>query len=233
MDQKKSAVVINVGGSLIVPKQGIDVNFLKELRNIVKNLLDKNITIALIIGGGNTSRLYHAACSDFEHVSNNDIDWIGIRSIRLNAELVRAIFSDLPIYPEVVDDLSMIDVTKGSVFIVAAWEPGHSSDTNAVSVAEILDAKEIINFSNITHVYDKDPSLYSDAQALKKLSWKEYINIIPSNWTPNLSTPFDPIASRKAQAKNIRVAVLGASIENLNAYFQGKEFEGSCISNDE
>jgi uridylate kinase len=44
-----------------------------------------------------------------------------------------------------------------------------------------------------------------------------------------MSAPFDPIASEKAQKAGIIVAVLGASIKNLENYLSGREFEGTII----
>jgi uridylate kinase len=227
----KSAVVISVGGSLVVPKEGINIDFLNELRLIVKFLLDNQVPVALVVGGGTTSRTYHKACSSFTHITNQDIDWIGIRAISLNAELVRAIFSDMPLFPQIITDPETIASHNDyPLYIVGAWEPGHSSDTNAVIVAEKLGTNRVINFSNVTHVYDRDPSLYSDAGKLKKITWDEYLKLIPDTWVPNLSSPFDPVASRKAQALGMQVVVLGASTDNLQSYLRNEPFEGTLIT---
>ncbi len=229
MHERTPTIVLSVGGSLLVPPGGISTSFIHELRSIVAYLLEKKLQVAMVIGGGSTSRSYHAVCSSFSHINDRDIDWIGIRSIALNAELLRAIFSDLPIHPEVVTDPHSLSSVTSPLVIVAAWEPGHSSDYNAVVTAELLHASELINFSNIDYVYDADPSRYEHAQPLSSLTWDEYMELIPNEWTPNLSTPFDPVASRRASSLGISVTILGASTLNLKCYLQGDSFQGTRI----
>lgn len=227
---KEHTIVISVGGSLLIPPGGISLTFIHELRSVITYLLHKNLKVALVVGGGSTSRSYHAICSSFSHVPTRDIDWIGIRAIALNAELLRAICSDFPVHPEVITDPSLLRSVTAPLVIVAAWEPGHSSDYNAVITAESLGVSELINFSNIDYVYDVDPSKNEHAQAISSLTWDEYLELIPNEWTPNLSTPFDPIASLRAASLGISVTILGASTLNLQQYLQGESFKGTRIT---
>ena len=148
----------------------------------------------------------------------------------MNCELLFRVFSDLDIHPEVIVKPEDLAGVTSQLIIVGAWEPGCSSDTDAVEMAQVSGAKRIINFSNTAHVYSADPRVHPDAQRFEKLSWSEYRDIIPKEWNPGLSTPFDPIASQKAQASGITVAILGASVENLENYLKGNKFEGTIIS---
>ena len=118
----------------------------------------------------------------------------------------------------------------GILIIIGAWEPGCSSDKDAVEMAEALGASKIINFSNTTHVYSADPRTNPDAEKFDTLSWDDYRQLIPAEWTPGMSAPFDPIASKMAQDHGLTVAILGASVENLENYLAGNVFEGTIIS---
>lgn len=175
------------------------------------------------------SRVSNAA-REFNNVSDLDLDWIGIKTIHLNCELVKRSFSDLDVYSDVVLKPSDIKGIENSLIIVGAWEPGCSSDTDAVEIAENLEAVRIINFSNTSYVYSEDPRINPKAEKFEKLSWSEYRNIIPKKWVPGLSAPFDPIAAQKAEEKGITVAILGASVVNLENYLNAREFEGTILS---
>ena len=228
MNSVKETLVISVGGSLLVPKQ-VDTVFLKELKHMVSHLIDQHYQVVLIIGGGKTSRFYHQAAQEFNNITHTDLDWLGIRTIALNCELVKRVFSDLDIHQGELNGPQDMEGIRSSLVVVGAWKPGHSSDYNAVTIAEVIGAQRIVNFSNTSHVYDSDPQQNPDAQKYSHISWDDYRNIIPKEWTPNLSTPFDPIASKRAHELGITVAILGASIENLSAYLNGEAFEGTII----
>lgn len=229
MKAYRETIVIAVGGSLLVPDQ-IDLNFIKQLKNMVSFFVNDGYQIALVIGGGKTSRRYGEALSSFDHVSNEDVDWLGIKSIHLNAELVLRALSDLDVHGEVILKAEDIAEVTEPLVVVGAWKPGHSSDFNAVTMAEHFGATKVINFSSVSYVYDKDPQNFDDARRLPELSWGEYLSLIPNTWEANLSAPFDPIASKKAQELGMTVAILGSSLENLQNYLKGSSFEGSIIS---
>ncbi len=225
----KETIVISVGGSLLVPDR-VDVDFISRLKDMVRFFINDGYQIALIIGGGKTSRRYGEVASSFSHISNEDLDWIGIKSIHLNAELIKRCYGDLDIHPEVILKREDISKVTESLVIVGAWKPGHSSDYNAVTMAESFGGKKVINFSNISYVYDMDPVKYPDAKIIETLTWDKYLTLIPTKWEANLSAPFDPVASRKAQELGMTVAILGSSLENLKNYLDGNPFEGSIIS---
>ena len=65
----------------------------------------------------------------------------------------------------------------------------------------------------------------------EKISWKEYRELIPKEWNPGLSSPFDPIASKMAEEAGIEVVIMnGKPIDNLANYLKGEKFLGTIIS---
>lgn len=222
-------IVISLGGSLIVPDE-IDVNFLQEFKSLIVSEIEKGKKFLIITGGGKTARKYQTASKDFPNTSNDDLDFLGIYTCRLNALLVKNIFGELA-YPELI--INMDDLTgsiDNPIIILGPNKPGRSSDFGAVQIAEKVDAKKVINLSNIDYAYDKDPNKYSDAKKLENISWAEYRKLIPKEWQPGLSAPFDPIASEKAESLGIEVAIMnGRNIENLKNYLDGEAFIGTTI----
>ena len=78
--------------------------------------------------------------------------------------------------------------------------------------------------------YDLDPRINPDAKPIRKINWQKFRKIVGDTWTPGMNKPFDPIASRKAEELGLKVIVLkGNNFENLQNYFDGREFVGTVI----
>ncbi len=221
-------VVISLGGSVLAPSN-IDTEFLAGFRKLILSFL-KTDRFVIICGGGKTAREYMSAASKVVKLSNDDLDWLGIHATRLNAQLLRNVFSDVA-HKKVIKNPNEKINAKESIIIAAGWKPGRSTDYIAVVLAKKLGAKTVVNITNTDYVYDKDPSKSPDAKPLKSVSWKEFIKLIgASKWSPGLNTPFDPVAARAAQKLGLKVAIMGKSLENLSCFLNGKDFRGTLIS---
>ena len=224
----KPIVVISVGGSLIVP-DNIDTNFLANFRNLIlKNLARYRFVI--IAGGGKTARRYQEAARAVVNLSPADADWLGIHSTRLNGHLLRTIFRDNA-HPQIITDPhEPINFTE-EILVGAGWRPGRSTDYVAVLFAKHLGATKLVNLSNTDYVYDRDPRTNPDAKKIEKITWSEFRKLIPKEWSPGLSSPFDPIASREAEELGLEVVVMnGNKLENLANYLENKPFVGTKIT---
>lgn len=215
---------------------GIDISYLKKLRTFLLTEIKKGKRFVIVTGGGRTARVYIKAASTFNNVVKDDLDWLGIATLTVNATLVRLLFKGIA-HPEIMlkepssSDILRLKKSKFSIFISSGWEPGRSSDDGAIRLAKKFGAKDLIDAGDIAFVYDKDPKLAKNAKALPELSWKEYKKLIPSVWTPGMSAPFDPVASRVAEKYGISVKILhGKDIDNMKKAIQGKPFKGTLIS---
>lgn len=222
---------MSVGGSLIVPDQ-IDSDFLKTLKTFIDTQTAIGRYFIIIAGGGRTARNYQDAAAKVAELKNEDLDWMGIHATRLNGHLLRTIFRDTA-YPEVItnpDDI--LDVPKNNKVVVAAgYRPGCSTDLRAVQIAQRVGAKKVINLSNIDYVYTADPRTDPAATKIETISWTDFRALIPTDWDPGLSAPFDPIAAKEADETDIEVAIInGDKPEELTNYLDGKEFVGTLIS---
>lgn len=220
-------VILSLGGSIIAPDKP-DYFFLKEFKNFILGHLSSHRFI-IVCGGGKTNSYYNEAATRVSNVEKDDLDWIGIMATRLNAELMRSIFGKLA-HKHVIYNPGKKIATKKRIIIAAGYKPGCSTDFDAVLLANQSGSKEIINMTNISYIYDKDPKKFQDAKKLYKVTWKEYRKIIGSKWTPRMNSPFDPIASKEAQKSGLKVIVLkGNDLKNVDRYLGGQGFEGSII----
>ena len=226
------AFILSLGGSLVVPNGGIDIQFLKEFNEFIRNQVsEKKRRFFITVGGGTIMREYRdAAMQVHGEISNPDLDWLGIHATRLNAQLVRTIFIDIA-DPRIIKHYEIILKIDKPVAIAAGWKPGWSTDYCAVTLCQDYGVKHMINMSNVDKVYDKDPKQYSDAKPIDIMHWKEYRKISGDTWTPGLNLPFDPIASKLAEELGVTVKILnGKNLKNLEAALDGKPFVGSTIS---
>jgi uridylate kinase len=227
MDNSKH-IVISLGGSLIVP-EGIDTAFLNSFVSVVKDYVVKGYRFVIITGGGKIARNYVESAQGINHPSNDDLDWIGIATTRLNAEFLRVLFGELS-YNEIILNPDAIPTTDKPVLVGGGWKPGNSSDLAAVHAAASVNAGKVINLSNIDYAYNKDPKKFSDAVKIEESTWEDFRKILPLEWNPGLNSPFDPVAAEKAQILGLEVAIMnGKNIENLKDYLDGKSFLGTVI----
>lgn len=222
-------IIISLGGSIIIPDQ-IDIDFLKSFREIILEQIKTGKKFVIITGGGKLCRRYQSAAKEITNPNNIDLDWIGIASLRLNAELVRVIFGEKA-YEKVIFNPSEKFPVDKSIVIGAAYKPGQSTDWDAVLAAKSVGAKRIINLSNTDYVYDSDPKVNPEAKKIEKISWADYLKLIPNDWRPGLSSPFDPVASGLAEEAGIEVIIMnGKPIEDFKKCLDGEKFKGTVIS---
>jgi uridylate kinase len=224
-------IVMSVGGSLIVPDQ-IDTAFLTNLKSFIDTEVSAGRRFIIIAGGGKTARRYQDAAAEVTDLDNEDLDWMGIHATRLNGHLMRTIFKDVA-HPEMItnpDDIKKVS-PEVPVVIAAGYRPGASTDLRAIQIADHVGAQKVINLSNIDYVYTADPRTNPEAEKIETISWKEFRNLIPDEWDPGLSSPFDPIAAKEADEKNIEVAIInGQNTDELANYLAETEFVGTKIS---
>ncbi len=237
---KNDYIVIHLGGSVVVPhisdEGGLNISFLKKFRSFVNRELRKGFRFIVVIGGGKTARAYQKSASEVVKIKDYDLDWIGIHATRLNAHLLRTIF-EKEAYPIVIDhdpeqeEVQMMKSSNKRLFFASGWRPGWSTDYIAVRLAEKFGTKNVIIAKDTPFVYDSDPHKNKKAKPIKNISWSAYKKLIPSKWTPGLSSPVDPVATRLAEKLGITAKVMrGTDLANFKKAVEGKQFEGTVIS---
>lgn len=227
----KETIILSVGGSLIVPDQ-IDITFLTNLRNLVEHQIAAyGRRFIIIAGGGRTARRYQDAAAAVTELDPEDLDWMGIHATRLNGHLLRTIFRDVAHPVMITNPDEIVDVPKDASLVIAAgYRPGASTDLRAVQIARHCGATKLMNLSNIDYVFTADPRTHPDATRIEDITWPEFLKLIPTEWSPGLSSPFDPVAAREAERLGIEVAIInGAKLEEIDKYLEGEVFVGTRI----
>lgn len=229
--QNKKTIIISLGGSLIVPDE-IDWKFVKNFKKLIEKYIRKKYKFIIITGGGKICRKYQDAAEKITKLTDDDRDWIGIHSTRMNGHFIRTVFREYA-HPKIntnPNKLKGFINFKESILVASGWKPGWSSDYDAVMLAKNMHLKIIVNFSNIDYVFDKDPNKFKDAKKIEKITWKDFRKIVGNKWKPGMNAPFDPIASKLASEENLEVIIMnGKNLINLEKYLDGNKFKGTVV----
>lgn len=232
---RNSWQIISVGGSLISKKSGFDDVFISEFKKVIQRRIGRDNRFVIVCGGGYKAREDQRLYKERNPASatNIKLDKIGIKATWRNAWYMAKIFGDIAEQKIIRNPVKEI-ITDKPVIFASGWKPGCSTDYDAVLLAINLSAQRIINLTNTNGVYDKDPNGINgeNAKIIKDISWEDYLKLIPSKWTPGLSSPFDPKASRKAQKRDLEVIIMdGYDPPNLESCLGYYNFFGTSIKN--
>ena len=219
--KNKKTFVIRYGGSLFSPNKDeiIDLDLFLNFIELLKKFRSTH-KFFVIMGGGFIAQEYQNYLRKVDS-SDYDLDIIGIWAIKLNAQFCRLVINRKGLN----DFIEIIDV-------VDSEGTNHSSNYNAASIAKDNNASTVLNLSNIYYIYSSNPNIDKNAKKLENITWDEYLKLIPEEWSPKLSVPFDPEASRLAKENNISVIFTkGDDLENIENIILGKDFKGSVIHN--
>lgn len=221
-------IVVALGGSIVFPED-IDVEFLKGFKGLVEEFVKEGKQFVIEVGGGKICRVYQNAAGDVTPLSDLEKDWIGIHTTRTNAQLLHAIFGPLA-EPYILDERYKVKELTHPVTVGSGWEPGGSTDFDTAMCAKDFGVSEFIIAGKPDHIYEEDPSKNPEAKAFDQISWAEYRNLIPEEWTPGYSSPVDTTASKFAQENGLKAIVVdGRNLDNLRNLINGEEFEGTIV----
>jgi len=229
---KDKIIILSLGGSIIVPDD-VDTAFLKRFRDYINQRTKQGYRFVIMCGGGKTCRNYISAAKKL--ISHNKtqkdaMDWIGIKSTLLNAELVKTIFGKSAFDDVIHTPSSRIKKIRQNVVVAGGWKPGFSSDYDAVLYAKLFGSDTVINLTNVDYVYTKDPEKFKDAAPIKKMSWQDYLRMIGTEFKAGGNYPFDPLASKLALRHKITVyTVNGRSLAQLDKILEDKNKSGKSI----
>lgn len=219
--------MVALGGSVVFP-DGIDWRFLRRFKKFLKPWLAKK-KFVLVVGGGRLARVFQEAASRVAPVPDEDRDWIGIHSTRLNAQLLRTIFREVA-DPVVNDSRHKTKRLRYPVTIASGWRPGWSTDFVAAAIAKDLGVPEFVVAGKPAFVYHKDPASHKDARPFMAIGWKEYRKLIPRKWVPGSHAPVDPVAAKLSDGAGVRsIVVNGRDLENFSNLLSGRDFRGTII----
>ncbi len=165
---------------------GIDTSILDYIAKEIKELVDNNIEVGIVIGGGNIVRGVTAAADGI--IKRTSADYMGMLATvingiamqealehkGLNARLQTAIKMEQIAEPYIVRR-AIRHLEKGRVVIFAAGtgNPYFTTDTAATLRATEIDACMLIKATKVDGIYNKDPIKFDDAVKLEQITYDQ------------------------------------------------------------
>lgn len=235
----KGNIVIKIGGSLLFTKnKTIDIKKITEFCDIIKSRKNSSTNV-IICGGGLLARDYIDAVRSFGG-SEALCDLFGIDISRINSKLIIASLQDTayPHVPKSMQELSTAMLFDKTI-VMGGLQPGQSTTSVALEVAEFIAAEEIVILTDVDGIYDKDPNKHSDSQLLSHLNYNQLQEIIINLKDNNQAAAgeyriFDNVSLQILKRSNIKVFVMsGKDLKEFKKFWTGqKNIKGTIISNE-
>ena len=211
---------------------GFDFDVVGRIAREVKTLVDMDVEVGLVVGGGNIWRGRTG-----EGMDRTTADHMGMLATCINALALQDALEGIGVHTRVQTAIEMKEIAepfirrravrhleKGRVVIFGAGSgnPYFSTDTAAALRAAEIEADVILLAKNVDGVYDKDQNKFADAKKYDKLTYMEVIE-------QGLQV-MDTTATTLCMDNNIPILVFGISEEgNIKKVMEGHKI-GTIVS---
>ena len=187
--QYKRVLLKLSGEALMGDRQyGIDPNRLKEYAKEIKEVTDKGIELAIVIGGGNIFRGVSGASNGMDRVQG---DHMGMLATCINGLALQSALEDEGIYTRLQTAIQIKEIAepyikrkairhleKGRVVIFGAGtgNPYFTTDTAAVLRAIEINADAILKGTRVDGIYNVDPEKDKNTIKFETITFKDVIS---------------------------------------------------------
>ena len=166
---------------------GIDPKRLAEYATEIKEVVEKGIEVAIVIGGGNIFRGVAGAANGMDRVQG---DHMGMLATCINGLALQSALEDQDVHTRLQTALEIKEVAepyikrkairhleKGRVVIFGAGtgNPYFTTDTAATLRASEMACEAIFKGTQVDGIYDKDPNVHLDAVRYDTVTYDEVL----------------------------------------------------------
>lgn len=184
-------ILLKMGGESIAGPEGfgIDPKRAAEVAQIVKDVYDLGVQVAIVIGAGN---LWRGSAGTSQGMERTTADHIGMIATVMNALALQDALERIGIVTRVQTAIEMRTVAepyirlrairhldKGRVVIIAGGtgNPYFTTDSAGALRAMELNAEVLIKATKVDAIYDADPVNDPDAQPFERLTYIDFLNM--------------------------------------------------------
>lgn len=200
-------VVVSIGGSVLAPD--LDESVVREHAAAIDELLEADVSMGLVVGGGGVAREYIRAA---RALGENEIalDDIGIAVTRLNARLLIAALGEAAApAPVETYEAGLEAMRRGDVPVLGGVTPGQTTDAVAAALAEYAEADLLVFATSVPGVFTADPNEDDGAEHIASMSAGELVDVIvDTELVAGSSAPVDLLAAKLIERSGMRTIVL-------------------------
>ncbi len=235
MQPKYNRIVLKLSGEALAGDQGFGINpvIVKSISEQIRELVELNVEVAVVVGAGNIWRGKTGAELGMDRAN---ADYMGMLATVMNSLALQDSLEDVGVETRVQTSIEMRQVAepyirrramrhleKGRVVIFAAGtgNPYFSTDTTAALRAAEIEAEVILMAkNNVDGVYSADPNVDPEAKKFETLSYldvlKDGLQVMDST-APSLCMDNDIplIVFSLMEEGNIKRVVIGDEIGTI------------------
>lgn len=182
-------ILLKLSGEALMGERqyGIDPSRLNEYANEIKEVTDRGIEVAIVIGGGNIFRGVAGASNGMDRVQG---DHMGMLATCINGLALQSALEEAGVYTRLQTALEIKEIAepyikrkairhleKGRVVIFGAGtgNPYFTTDTAAVLRAIEINADAILKGTRVDGIYTEDPEKNANATKFENITFKDVI----------------------------------------------------------
>jgi len=169
-------------------EQGFDFDILNDLSQNIKILADKNISISIVLGGGNFIRGSSFSNGVVDRVTS---DYMGMLGTVMNSLALQSNLEKIGVPSRVMSAISInrvaepyiknkatrhLEKNRVVIFASGTGNPFFSTDTAAVLRASEMKSDVILKGTKVDGIYDKDPMTHDNAKKISEISYADYLS---------------------------------------------------------
>ena len=169
-------------------EQGFDFDILNDLSQNIKILADKDISISIVLGGGNFIRGSSFSNGVVDRVTS---DYMGMLGTVMNSLALQSNLEKIGVPSRVMTAISInrvaepyiknkatkhLEKNRVVIFASGTGNPFFSTDTAAVLRASEMKSDIILKGTKVDGIYDKDPLTNNNAKKISAISYTDYLN---------------------------------------------------------
>jgi len=184
-------VILKLSGEALAGQQGygIDSEMISSIAQQVKEVVDLNVEVAVVVGGGN---IWRGIAGSAKGIDRATADYMGMLATVMNSLALQDALESIDVPTRVQTSITMQQVAepyirrrairhleKGRVVIFAAGtgNPYFSTDTTAALRAAEIEAEVILMAKNkVDGVYSADPFKDASAEKFETLTYMEVLS---------------------------------------------------------
>ena len=185
--QKYKRILLKLSGEALMGEQsyGIDINRVQQYAEEIRDIHQKGLEVAIVIGGGNIYRGLSAEKAGMDRVQ---ADYMGMLATVINSMALQDALEKIGLKTRLLTAIKMEQICepfirrravrhleKGRIVIFGAGtgNPYFTTDTAASLRAIEINADAVLKGTRVDGVYTADPEIDADAKKYDKIGFSE------------------------------------------------------------
>jgi uridylate kinase len=182
-------ITLKLSGEALMGDQdfGISPDMLSYVAGEIKSIVDLDVQISIIVGGGN---IFRGVAASSYGMDRSSADHMGMLATVINSLALQDALEKMGLETRLQTAISMHEVAepyilrrairhleRGRIVIIGAGtgNPYFTTDTAAVLRAQEIHAEILLKATKVDGLYDSDPVVNKKAKIIKKISYLEVL----------------------------------------------------------